>query len=632
MPLRNSVYGDHGSARKRLASAQVSTRCVPARFLLSNRGMLDGTAITDAVALLAAALLGLTVLVLFRRVTVLLTRFDAFEQARDRVDHSIREELGRGREDSARGERQLREELRFAAKDTTDSLVKGLAEISGAQKTSLDSFATYLQGVIDVTRAQHDAFRDSVETRLRFAQDNTSRSLDQARGESSANDAKMREELARALKNFNDSLVAQVAHLSARWKSEVEGFSDHLHKLTESNERRLDQARAEATENAAQIRTELAQVLKNLNDSVTRQMADVATLQTGQLDGFAERFSRLTESNERKLDELRASVDASLKTLQEDNSQKLELMRQTVDEKLQGTLDRRLGESFKLVSDRLELVHRGLGEMQTLASGVGDLKRVLSNVKTRGTWGEFQAKSLLEQILSPEQFATNLATKEGSGERVEFAIRLPGPDGKDSEPVWLPIDAKFPTEDYQRLLEAADRGDAERVEAAAKDLERRIRTAARDISEKYLNPPKTTDFGILFLPTEGLYAEVLRREGLFESLQREYRVTVVGPTTLGAFLSSLQMGFRTLAIQRRSSEVWTILGAVKSEFGKFGDVLTSVQRKLAEASATIDKAGVRTRAISRKLREVEELPAAEAQALLGSIEASEPDMEAETGK
>src|SRR5262249_25234267 len=227
-------------------------------------------------------------------------------------------------------------------------------------------------------------------------------------------------------------------HLSNRWKSEVEGFSDHLHNLTESNERRLDQARAEATENAAQIRTELAQMLKNLTDSVLRQMADVATLQKGQLDGFAERLSRLTESNERKLNELRASVDASLKTLQEDNSQKLELMRQTVDEKLQGTLDKRLGESFKLVSDRLELVHRGLGEMQTLASGVGDLKKVLSNVKTRGAWAKFQVKTLLEQMLSPEQFVANLATKEGNGERVEFAIRLPGPEGKDSEPVWLP--------------------------------------------------------------------------------------------------------------------------------------------------------------------------------------------------
>ncbi len=586
----------------------------------------------DGFIFLAAALLSVTLLALFRRVTVLVSRFDVFERAREGVDHSIREELGRNREESARSERQLREELRVAAKDTTDSLVKGLVEISGAQKTSLDSFATHLQGLIDINRTQHEAFRESVETRMRLAQEDTSRTLDQARGESSENDAKIREELSRALNNFNDSLVTQIAHLSSRWKSDVEGFSDYLQRLTESNERRLDQARTESTENSAQMRAELAQVLKNLNDSVLKQMADAATLQKGQLDGFAERLNRLTESNERKLDELRAGVDARLKALQEDNSQKLELMRQTVDEKLQGTLDKRLGESFKLVSDRLELVHRGLGEMQTLASGVGDLKKVLSNVKTRGTWGEFQANTLLEQILSPEQYATNLATKEGSGERVEFAIKLPGPDGKDAEPVWLPIDAKFPTEDYQRLMEAADRGDADGVEAAAKELERRIKTSARDINEKYLNPPRTTDFGILFLPTEGLYAEVLRREGLFDSLQREYRVTVVGPTTLGALLNSLQMGFRTLTIQKRSSEVWAVLGAVKAEFGKFGDTLASVQKKLAEASATIDKAGVRTRAITRRLRAVEELPASDAQALLASTEPPDPDLDPEIAK
>lgn len=395
---------------------------------------------------------------------------------------------------------------------------------------------------------------------------------------------------------------------------------------------RLRYARTEASENAVQTRAELGQTLKNLNDSVLRQIGEGSALQKGQLDSFAERLCQLTESNERKLDELRASVDARLRALQEDNGQKLELIRQTVDEKLQGTLDKRLGESFKLVSDRLELVHRGLGEMQTLASGVGDLKRVLTNVKTRGNWGEFQVQTLLEQILSPEQYASNVATKEGSGERVEFAIKLPGPDSNDPEPVWLPIDAKFPIEDYQRLMDAADKGDADGVEAAARDLERRIRSSARDISEKYINPPRTTDFGILYLPTEGLYAEVLRREGLFDSLQREYRVTVVGPTTLGGLLNSLQMGFRTLAIQKRSSEVWAILGAVKAEFGKFADVLTSVQKKLAEASATIDKAGVRTRAITRKLREVEEPPAADARALLRSTDAVEPDVDSMEGQ
>jgi DNA recombination protein RmuC len=589
--------------------------------------------VTDAFLPLVVALLGLILLiVLFRRVAEVLTRFDVLERTHDRVENSIREELARSRAESARSERELREELRSAVKDTTDSLVKGLIEISGAQKTSLDSFADHLKSVTDTNRQQVEALREGIETRLRLVQEDTSRTLDRVRTESSENDTKMREGLIQALKDFNDSLVTQVGHLSTSWKLEIDGFSDRLGKLIESNERRLDQARTEASENAVQTRAELGQTLKNLNDSVLRQIGEGSALQKGQLDSFAERLCQLTESNETKLDELRASVDARLRALQEDNSQKLELMRQTVDEKLQGTLDKRLGESFKLVSDRLELVHRGLGEMQTLASGVGDLKRVLTNVKTRGNWGEFQVQTLLEQILSPEQYASNVTTKESSGERVEFAIKLPGPDGKEPEPVWLPIDAKFPVEDYQRLMDAADKGDANGVEAAARDLERRIRSSARGISEKYINPPRTTDFGILYLPTEGLYAEVLRREGLFDSLQREYRVTVVGPTTLGALLNSLQMGFRTLAIQKRSSEVWAILGAVKAEFGKFADVLTSVQKKLAEASATIDKAGVRTRAITRKLREVEELPAADARALLGSTDPVEPDVESVEGQ
>jgi len=574
------------------------------------------------------ALLGLILLIVFsKRVTQVLTRFDVLERTHDRVENSIRGELARNREESARSERELREELRSAVKDTTDSLVKGLIEISGAQKISLDSFADHLKSVADTNRQQVEALREGIETRLRLVQEDTSRTLDRVRTESSENDRKMRDGLTRALKDFNDSLVTQVGHLSTTWKLEIDGFSGRLGKLIESNEGRLDQARTEASENAVQTRTELGQTLKNLNDSILKQIGEGSALQKGQLDSFAERLCQLTESNERKLDELRAGVDTRLRAIQEDNGQKLELMRQTVDEKLQGTLDKRLGESFRLVSDRLELVHRGLGEMQTLASGVGDLKRVLSNVKTRGNWGEFQVQALLEQLLSPDQYATNVATKESSGERVEFAIKLPGADSKEPEPVWLPIDSKFPIEDYQRLMNAADNGDAEDVEAAAKELERRIRNAARDISEKYINPPRTTDFGILYLPTEGLYAEVLRREGLFDSLQREYRVTVVGPTTLGALLNSLQMGFRTLAIQKRSSEVWGILGAVKTEFGKFGDVLTSVQKKLTEASATIDKAGVRTRAITRKLREVEELPAADARILLGSTERSELDVE-----
>ncbi|HXZ07355.1 MAG TPA: DNA recombination protein RmuC, partial [Paraburkholderia sp.] len=289
-------------------------------------------------------------------------------------------------------------------------------------------------------------------------------------------------------------------------------------------------------------------------------------------------------------------------------------------EKLHATLEQRLGESFKQVSDRLEQVHRGLGEMQTLAAGVGDLKKVLTNVKTRGTWGEMQLEALLEQLLTADQYAKNVATIPRSGDRVEFAIKLPGrQDSGDGAalPVWLPIDAKFPREDYERLLEAQDRADPVAVEEASRALEARIRAEARTIAEKYVSPPHTTDFALLFLPTEGLYAEILRRPGLTDLLQRDYRVTIAGPTTLTALLNSLQMGFRTLAIEKRSSEVWQVLGAVKTEFGKFGDVLAKTKSQLETVTRSIEQAEVRTRAMNRKLRDVEALPGEQATGLLG---------------
>lgn len=327
------------------------------------------------------------------------------------------------------------------------------------------------------------------------------------------------------------------------------------------------------------------------------------------------RLGTLTDANERRLDALRSGVEQGLTRLREDNARSLELMRHTVDEKLQGTLEKRLGESFRLVSERLEQVHKGLGEMQSLATGVGDLKRVLTNVKTRGTWGEIQLGALLAEILSPDQYEANVATKPGA-ERVEFAIKLPGPADDPASIVWIPIDAKYPIEDFQRLVDAQERADPDAAEAAARQLEARIRGSAADIATKYLCPPRTTDFGIMFLPTEGLYAEVIRRNGLVESLQRERRVVIAGPITLSAILNSLQMGFRTLAIQKRSSEVWSLLAAVKTEFGKYGDVLAKVQRKLEEASTTIDGAATRTRAIERKLRDVQELPGVDTSTLL----------------
>ena len=312
------------------------------------------------------------------------------------------------------------------------------------------------------------------------------------------------------------------------------------------------------------------------------------------------------EELSKSLEGVRGVVDQRLRELQEDNSRQIDKMRATVDEKLHGTLEKRLGESFKLVSDRLEQVHQGLGAMRQLASDVGGLQKVLSNVKTRGGWGEVQLGALLDQVLTPEQFARNVKVKPDTGEYVDFAIRLPGDE--NGSPVWLPIDAKFPTEDYQRLLSAQEQGNSAQIEESSKSLETQIKKAAKDICQKYITPPKTTDFALMFLPTEGLYAEAIRRVGLVEQVQRDCRVVLTGPTTLAALLNSLQMGFRTLAIQKRSSEVWNVLGAVKTEFGKFGEALSSVKDKLDQAARKMDDVDVRSRAITKKLQKVEELP------------------------
>ncbi len=331
----------------------------------------------------------------------------------------------------------------------------------------------------------------------------------------------------------------------------------------------------------------------------------------------------LTRTNEEKIEAVRQTVEKKLQLLQQDNSQKLEQMRQTVDEKLHATLERRLGESFQLVGERLEQVYKGLGEMQSLAAGVGDLKKVLTNVKMRGTWGEMSLGFLLEELFTPEQYAKNIVTKKGSLERVEFALRLPGRAQGEGE-VYLPIDAKFPDADYQRLLEAQDRADPALIEESAKNLEKCIKAEAKKIQEKYLDPPHTTDFGIMFLPLESLYAEVLRRPGLCESLQRDCRIVVTGPTTLAALLNSLQMGFRTLAIEKRSSQVWALLGAVKTEFGKFGDLLDKTSKKIQEAGNTIEDAAKKSRTIEKKLKNVQELPVDATLRMLG-----EPDEDKE---
>ena len=376
-------------------------------------------------------------------------------------------------------------------------------------------------------------------------------------------------------------------------------LTQRVNELTERTDRRLDEFRIAIAEDARKARAEAGEQQRLFAEAVGQSLKE------------------LTDRNTQTLGELRDALQSQLQSLQADNASKLEQMRATVDEKLQATLETRLGESFRQVSERLEAVHRGLGEMQQLASGVGDLKRVLSNVKSRGVFGEVQLGALLEQVLTHEQYAGNVATIPGSGERVEYAVRLPGQGADNGSAVWLPIDAKFPHEDYDRLLDAQERADVEAAQAAANALDRRIREEAKKIRQKYVSPPHTTDFALLFLPTEGLYAEAIRRPGLFECLQREYRVTVVGPTTLLALLNSLQMGFRTLAIEKRSSEVWQTLGAIKTEFGKFATVLEKTRTQLDTVRNSIDQAGVRTRAIERKLRTVESLPHDQAQPLLG---------------
>jgi DNA recombination protein RmuC len=493
-----------------------------------------------------------------------LLRLDSLEKSHERAERSVKEEIARNRQESTEQGRALREEVQVSLKNSTDSLVQGVDSISGAQQQRLEDFASQLNALTTATDTSASQLRSEVTNGLHVTK---------------------------------ESQEKRLSENAAQLQQHIESFGKRLSEFSQTNQ-----------ESATQIRTELAVVLKDFKDSLQKQMHDMAGLQKQQLDSFATQLVNLTEKNEKKSDELRVTVEGKLTQLQSDNATKLEEMRRTVDEKLQGTLDKRLGESFKQVSDRLELVHKGLGEMQTLASGVGDLKRVLTNVKTRGTWGEMQLGNLLEQILTIDQFARNVRTKPPGGETVEFAIKLPGPDEHDGKVVWLPIDAKFPKESYERLVDAADRADALAVEQAAKELESAVRSQARQICDKYLAPPHTTDFGLLYLPTEGLYAEVLRRPGLLDSLQREQRVVIVGPTTLAALLNSLQMGFRTLAIQKRSSEVWKVLGAVKSEFGKFGDMLDKVKKKLEETGNTIDDAVHRSRQIERRLRKVETLP------------------------
>ena len=428
-----------------------------------------------------------------------------------------------------------------------------------------------------------------------------------------------------SLKALNDSLLQQVTALVNGNEQSLaqfrKGVEQRLETFGSETNQKIELLRSSLAESGSRLQTQISQELESLrsglNLSAQQSREETAVALKGVSDSVVKSVGDLTAAQKTQFDEIRITVETKLTAMSADNEKRLEQMRQTVDEKLQGTLEARLGESFKQVSERLEQVHKGLGEMQSLASGVGDLKRVLTNVKTRGTWGEVQLGSLLEQMLTPDQFEKNVSTT-GTQERVEFAIKLPGLEvGK---PCWLPVDAKFPVEDYQRLVEASEQGDPAAVEAASRSLETTLKLCAQKISEKYVLPPATTDFGVLYLPTEGLYAEALRRVGLAETLQRQYRVILTGPNTFAAILNSLQMGFRTLAIQQSSSEVWQTLGSVKTQFAKSAHILSKVKKKLHEATTTIEQAETRTRVLQRQLRDVESSPTgstAELPAIMG---------------
>jgi DNA recombination protein RmuC len=489
--------------------------------------------------------------------SAVLNRIDWLQARGEQADRSARDEVARTRLEQTALAQGLRSEV-----------VSSLTGIG-------DSLSSKVEGFTRLNDQKLELLRSGMEHRLDFFTTESAHKVDGLTQAIAASSGKLQDELSTRLVEFKSSLDTTIMQTHTLQGQQTEAISSVIRMLQSG-----------VDGNLSQLREETANSFRNLGDSVLSTLTGISQMQQAELA------------------EMRNTVNARLVNIQVENQKKLEQMRQTVDEKLQGTLEARLGESFKQVSDRLEQVYVGLGEMKSLATGVGDLKRVLTNVKTLGSWGEVQLGAIIEEILAPDQFRKNVATARPD-ERVEYAVRLPGRDSH-GEPVWLPIDAKFPVEDYQRLMYETERGDVESIERASRQLETTLRISAKNLSERHLAPPRTTDFGILFLSTEGLYAEAMRRPGLADSIQREHRVVLAGPSTVAALLSALQMGFRTLAIERRSSEVWETLGAVKTEFGRYADVLAKVKKKLGEAQNTLDGAETRTRAIQRRLRDVED--------------------------
>lgn len=558
------------------------------------------------IASVILSLVNLTLLVL------VLKRFASI--GKDAEGGSDQDELRALRQEVSRSEQEVRSEVRTSQKTITDMLVTSVSELSKTLTAQLDGTRNTINDRFQKLQQSNDSKLEQVDRTVTKQLQTTSDTL-----------VNTVSELGKAQKAATDTLVKTVGELGDAQSQRLEDVTRSVNDLTQSNETSIENIRKSTDERIQSLQTSNENSLNQIRQTVTEQLqttsgtlvktvGELGKAQTDQLTNSTNAINDLTQSNKTSIDDVRTMVDKRLQDMQTSNENKLDEMRKTVDEQLHSTLEKRLGESFNIVSTRLEEVQRGLGEMQSLATGVGDLKRVLTNVKARGTWGEVQLGTLLEDILTPDQYDKNVKIHENSHEEVEYAIRLPGSDDAQNSCVWLPIDSKLPLSDYERVVTATD--DAAESKAV-QALTRVARAEAKKIQEKYIAPPKTTDFAIMFLPTEGLYAEVLRVPGLITEFLQRYRIVVAGPTTLAAILNSLHMGFRTLAIEKHSSEVWEVLGAVKSEFGKFGGVMAKLKRQLNTAVKTVDATDVRTRAMERKLRAVEELPSEEASVQIG---------------
>lgn len=584
-------------------------------------------AISWLLLLVGAANAVLLVFILFR-----------LPRKREDSDNALREELRAGREEASRAARESRDEISKHLRDANETLSNTLTSIGEVQRAQIDGMTKQVQ---ELLASNHDAFdllRNGLESRVKELQASNEQKLEQMRcsleDKIKGNEAELskglgtaNQTLATALTKIGEFQSAQLEVLNEQFKEitqsnqasldRIRGLIDsQIRALQESNEAKFAEMRSTVEAKLAENRAELSTGLKSADETLSNNLKAIAEVQRVQLDAMTKQLKEMADSNQAAIDRVRATIDSRLHELQDSNEKKLEEMRKTVDEKLHDTLEKRLGQSFKLVGDQLEAVHRGLGDMQNLASGVGDLKRLLSNVKIRANWSEKQLENLLEQFLAPGQYAKNFHPKEDSDEAVEFAVRLPGSLSDADAGVWVPIDSKFPQEDYRRLQQAAESGDAVATQKAVDALIRVLKSSAQRIHDKYINPPRTTDFAIMFLGTEGLYGEALRHESLVDELQRRYRIVIAGPTTLAAILTSYRMGFQTLAIEQRAAEVRNILGAVKTEFGKFGEVLAKVKRQLRTTTNTIDSVGVRTRVMVKKLQDVEQLSETETTSIL----------------